>query len=116
MSRQLGLHGCKVVIMGRRQNVLDDAIQAMSKEGIEAAAFQGDVRNDSDASNAVKFVRERFGGLDTLVNGAAGNFLANAAELAPKVTAICILSSPTACISNALCFLLTRDMRTRGGA
>lgn len=33
---------------------------------------------------AVKFAVERFGKLDTLVNGAAGNFLANASELRPK--------------------------------
>eukprot|EP00961_Rhodomonas_salina_P115808 1558561-Rhodomonas_salina.1 len=38
--------------------------------------------------NAVAFVVKKFGGLDTLVNGAAGNFLANAAELAPKVRSL----------------------------
>lgn len=45
ITRQLGLHGAKVVISGRRQNVLDDACQALSKDGITAHGVQ--VRNDS---------------------------------------------------------------------
>ncbi len=43
------------------------------------------ILQEEDAAAAVQFVNSKFGGMDTLVNGAAGNFLANAAELAPKV-------------------------------
>ena len=44
ITRQLGLHGAKVVISGRRENVLRDACQVLSKEGIVAHGVQ--VRND----------------------------------------------------------------------
>src|SRR5918992_1546180 len=48
--------------------------------GIAAA----DVRDPDAIGRAVRATVERFGKLDTLVNGAAGNFLAPAAALSPN--------------------------------
>lgn len=76
-----GLHGCIVVITGRRQQVLDDAVATLSAAGVTAAALQGDVRSADACAGWVADVLSRFGRLDVLVNCAAGNFLANAAEL-----------------------------------
>lgn len=84
IARQLGKHGAKVVIMGRRQNFLDDAVAALAAEGVEAAAARGDVRELADAASAVRMAVDRFGSLDILVNSAAGNFLASADDLTPK--------------------------------
>ena len=41
----------------------------------------GDVRKIEDCKRVVKETVERFGSVDVLVNGAAGNFLATAAKL-----------------------------------
>jgi NAD(P)-dependent dehydrogenase (short-subunit alcohol dehydrogenase family) len=35
ITRQLGLHGASVAVMGRRRQVLDAAVLALSKEGIK---------------------------------------------------------------------------------
>lgn len=35
ITRQLGLHGASVAIMGRRRQVLDAAVSALSDEGIK---------------------------------------------------------------------------------
>ncbi|KAK9832722.1 hypothetical protein WJX81_003788 [Elliptochloris bilobata] len=81
ITRQLGLHGAKVVITGRRQQVLTDSCEALAAEGIAALGVQGDVRKADDCERWVHEAVGRFGRLDILVNCAAGNFLAAAEEL-----------------------------------
>ena len=80
----MGLHGCSVVLMGRRQQFLDEAVSVLSKQNIKAASVSGDVRKEEEAARAVTAAVEAFGGLDILVNSAAGNFLAVAEELRVK--------------------------------
>ncbi|RQM25985.1 hypothetical protein B5M09_000813 [Aphanomyces astaci] len=81
VARQLGLHGAKVVIMGRRQAVLEQAVNSLVADGIDAAFFAGDVRRPEDAQAAVEVAVKTFGTLNVLVNGAAGNFLSTAENL-----------------------------------
>mmetsp|Transcript_17114 Transcript_17114/g.43411 ORF Transcript_17114/g.43411 Transcript_17114/m.43411 type:complete len:289 (-) Transcript_17114:54-920(-) len=81
IARTLGEHGAKVVLMGRRQNFLDDACAKLAELGVQAAGVTGDVRMEEDAQRAVAFAVAKFGKLDTLVNSAAGNFLALAEEM-----------------------------------
>merc|ERR1712062_559885 len=84
IARQMGLHGAKVAIMGRRQTALDTAVEELRKVGIEAVAAQGDVRDFNSCKRAVDAAVNAFGHLDTLVNNAAGNFLAPAEDLSPN--------------------------------
>lgn len=84
ITRQLGLHGASVCIMGRRENVLIDAVKKLKSEGIAAAYVQGDVRKFDSCVAAVKATVEYFKKLDILVNCAAGNFLAPAENLTPN--------------------------------
>jgi peroxisomal 2,4-dienoyl-CoA reductase len=84
IARQLGLHGASVVIMGRRMEFLEKAVDGMKADGIKAGCCAGDVRSEEDCKNAVDTAVRLFGKLDTLVNSAAGNFLAAAEELKPK--------------------------------
>ncbi|KAF6254760.1 hypothetical protein COO60DRAFT_1538656 [Scenedesmus sp. NREL 46B-D3] len=81
ITKQLGLHGCSVVITGRRKAVLDGAVAELQALGITAAGLQGDVRSADACQDWVATTRKMFGSIDILVNCAAGNFLANAAEL-----------------------------------
>jgi len=80
----LGAHGCKVVITGRRKEALEKAIAQLAKDGIEALAVPGDVRKYDDCKAAVDATIAKFGKLDILVNGAAGNFLCLAEDLTPN--------------------------------
>jgi 2,4-dienoyl-CoA reductase [(3E)-enoyl-CoA-producing], peroxisomal len=84
--KQLLLAGCSgAVICGRREQFLLDATSLLQQETHKAVEyFVCDVRNADTCQKLAEFVRHRFGRLDILVNGAAGNFLAPAAELSPK--------------------------------
>jgi peroxisomal 2,4-dienoyl-CoA reductase len=71
--------GAKVCIVSRKLDVLEQT----AKE-IGAFAVAADVRKPDEMANAVATTLDKFGKLTTLVNGAAGNFLAPAAALSPN--------------------------------
>ena len=81
IARTLGLLGASVFIVSRKQDVLDTAITALRAEGITAACHAVDIRDFAAVAQAVDACRTRFGGLDILVNCAAGLFHAPAEEL-----------------------------------
>lgn len=68
-------HGANVVIMGRRKDVLVEACNDMVRNGWNVHYHTGDVRSLEDCEKAVAGTKARFGSLDILLNGAAGNFL-----------------------------------------
>jgi NAD(P)-dependent dehydrogenase (short-subunit alcohol dehydrogenase family) len=86
VTRQLLQHGCSAaVICGRRRPFLERSSMLLREEtGKQCDYHVCDVRNSDMCQEAVKFVLQRFGRLDILVNGAAGNFLAEAKDLTPK--------------------------------
>jgi len=53
ITRQLGLHGARVVISGRRESVLSDAVRSLSGEGIVAHSVQ--VRHMSDQHSNLRW-------------------------------------------------------------
>lgn len=77
--------GADVCIVSRKQDVLDKtAAELRAATGREVLGVAADVRQPDDVARAIANTVERFGKLDTLVNGAAGNFLAPAAGLSPN--------------------------------
>ncbi|KAJ6825439.1 peroxisomal 2,4-dienoyl-CoA reductase-like [Iris pallida] len=84
ISTHFGAHGAAVAIMGRRRQVLDDAVADLRSKGIMAIGLEGDVRKQEDAARAIETTIKHFGKLDILVNGAAGNFLASPEDLSPN--------------------------------
>ncbi len=85
IARAYLAHGAKVCITSRRQDVIEGAAAELSAEtGGEAIGVAADVRDPEALDKVVAAALERFGKLDTLVNGAAGNFLAPAAALSGK--------------------------------
>mmetsp|Transcript_22587 Transcript_22587/g.54570 ORF Transcript_22587/g.54570 Transcript_22587/m.54570 type:complete len:303 (+) Transcript_22587:120-1028(+) len=86
ITKQLLLHGCAAaVICGRRENFLQKASAELTAVSGKTCAYRVcDVR-DADACQAVVgYTMSTFGRVDILVNGAAGNFLAEAKSLSPK--------------------------------
>ncbi|CAG8752956.1 3496_t:CDS:2 [Dentiscutata erythropus] len=82
MTEAMLRHGAKAAIISRSQDKLDKAAEEMRKEiGAEVLAIAADVRNPEDVIKAVELTIEKFGRIDILVNGAAGNFLASAEKL-----------------------------------
>lgn len=85
IARQLGLHGAKVALMGRRAEVLEAARVGLEAQGVkDVLTVRGDVRSAEDAGRAVSETVSGFGCLSLLVNSAAGNFLSPAEDLSPK--------------------------------
>lgn len=86
VTKQLLKHGCAAaVICGRRQHFLERSSALLEQEtGKHCKYSVCDVRDPKACQKAVLYCMEQFGRLDILVNGAAGNFLAEAKDLKPK--------------------------------
>jgi len=77
--------GADVCIVSRKADVLARAASELSElSGRTVLGQAADVRDPDAVSGAVRATVARFGKLTTLVNGAAGNFLAPAAALSPN--------------------------------
>jgi 2,4-dienoyl-CoA reductase [(3E)-enoyl-CoA-producing], peroxisomal len=77
--------GADVCIVSRKPDVLAATAAAIAAESGRAIhAVAADVRDPAAIAGAVASTLERFGRLDTVINGAAGNFLAPAAALSPN--------------------------------
>src|SRR3982750_54006 len=77
--------GADVCIVSRKQDVLAPAARELSAQtGRQVMGVAADVRQPEAIARAIAATVERFGKLDTLVNGAAGNFLSPAAALSPN--------------------------------
>ncbi|HKS28967.1 MAG TPA: SDR family oxidoreductase [Pyrinomonadaceae bacterium] len=84
VARALAESGARVVLVSRRMEHLEPAAEKIRAAGGEAMAFAADVRNMEDVERAIAASVEKFGKLDIVVNGAAGNFLCPAEELSPN--------------------------------
>jgi citronellol/citronellal dehydrogenase len=73
--------GAKVVIAGRREQVL---AEAAAEIGPAASYVAGDVREPGDAERIVSTCLERHGRLDVLVNNAGGQYFVPAEAIEPK--------------------------------
>jgi len=85
IARAFAAHGASVCLVSRKPDVLAAAEEEIARAtGAQVMSAAADVRQADQMSAAVSACRERFGRLDILVNGAAGNFLAPAAALSPN--------------------------------
>ncbi len=85
IARAFAAHGASVCLVSRKPEVLAAAADEIARAtGAQVMSAAADVRQPDQIAAAVAACRERFGRLDLLVNGAAGNFLAPAATLSPN--------------------------------
>jgi citronellol/citronellal dehydrogenase len=73
--------GARVVIAGRRQEVLEETAAAL---GDGCSWVSGDIREAEDAARIVAAAVERHGGLDVLVNNAGGQYFVPAEAIGAK--------------------------------
>ena len=84
MGRRFLELGASLVICGRRQAVLDDAVAALVEDtGGNVRAYSCDVR-DAEAVEAMIEAIWQDSPLDGLINNAAGNFIAKTETLSPR--------------------------------
>ncbi len=90
VARALAEAGANVALASRSMEHLDSAAKAingmreMSALCGEAFAVAADVRKPEEVEKAIAATTERFGKIDIVVNGAAGNFLCKPEELSPN--------------------------------
>ncbi|MBU4609521.1 SDR family oxidoreductase [Achromobacter sp. GG226] len=79
-----GLLGASLVIVGRDLDKLAQAQVQLAETGARVITVVGDVREHDCAEQAVAQAVAVFGGLDILVNNAAGNFHSPFESMSPK--------------------------------
>src|SRR4029450_10540194 len=70
--------------VSRKREHLEPDAQAINERGGHALPLVADVRSPEEVERAVASTVERFGKIDIVINGAAGNFLCKAEELSPN--------------------------------
>lgn len=76
--------GAKVSIISRRQENVDAALAELTAAGHDAIGFAADVRDYQAVEDAFAGTHARFGEIDIVISGAAGNFLASAIGMSPN--------------------------------
>jgi len=79
-AKQLGEQGVTVVLGSRKLSDAEGAAAKLKAQGIDAYAIQLDVTKPADRAAAYKFLDEKFGKLDILINNAGiagGDFFTN---------------------------------------
>ncbi len=72
VCRQLAGHGFTVVLTARTEEKARPLAEALAGEGLDVVSAALDVTDDASRRAAVDHVRTKIGGLDVLVNNAAG--------------------------------------------
>src|SRR3954468_24826812 len=75
IATRLGSLRARIAIASRNAEHLDTGLSPLRERGIYALSVQLDVRNPEQVDEMVLRTVKHFGGLDILVNNAAGNFI-----------------------------------------
>ena len=84
IALSLAAHGCDVAITSRRREHLEPTAAEIAAAGVRSLALAADVRDAAAVAGVVAETAATFGGLDIVVNGAAGNFVCLAEDLSPN--------------------------------
>jgi peroxisomal 2,4-dienoyl-CoA reductase len=76
--------GADVAITSRKQDHLDPTVEDLKRAGVRASGLAADVRDPAAVEAVVAKTAETLGGIDILINGAAGNFVCLAENLSPN--------------------------------
>jgi NAD(P)-dependent dehydrogenase (short-subunit alcohol dehydrogenase family) len=88
LGRSMALHsaslGAKMFVVGRREELLKETCNAIHQTGGTAAYATTDVRDFAAVEAAADQADAAVGPIDTVVNNAAGNFMARTEKLSPN--------------------------------
>src|SRR5689334_14494449 len=70
MAEALGEMGARVALTARKRDELDLAVAHLARQGIDAAAFQGDLGKPGTIPGLLDAILARLGTIDVLVNNA----------------------------------------------
>jgi NAD(P)-dependent dehydrogenase (short-subunit alcohol dehydrogenase family) len=84
MALRFAKLGAKMFLVGRREDPLRETCEEIRKLDSVAAYTTCDVRDYAAVEAAADQAEQQFGAIDTLVNNAAGNFIARTEKLSPN--------------------------------
>jgi NAD(P)-dependent dehydrogenase (short-subunit alcohol dehydrogenase family) len=84
MAVQFAKLGARLFLVGRREEPLKKACEEIHQLGGAAAYATCDIREYDAVEGAFASAEMQYGEIDTLVNNAAGNFMARTEKLSPK--------------------------------
>lgn len=84
IATRLGSLGARIAIASRDSVNLEKGCAALRESGVDPLAIQLDVRKPDQVDEMVERTVKHFGGIDLLVNNAAGNFICRAEDLSPN--------------------------------
>lgn len=90
MSLRLAGLGAKIFIVARREQPMRETAEEIRGHGGMCSFAVADVRDAAAVEAAITVAEKEFGRIDTLVNNAAGNFIARTETLSPNAFAAVI--------------------------
>ncbi len=84
MALRLAELGARLFLIGRREEPLRQTADEIRVHGGESGLAACDVRDSAAVEAAVASAEKQFGRVDTLINNAAGNFIARTEKLSPN--------------------------------
>jgi NAD(P)-dependent dehydrogenase (short-subunit alcohol dehydrogenase family) len=88
LGRSMALHfamlGARLFLVGRREEPLKEVCDEIHRGGGSAAYTMCDVRDYGAVEAAARKADDQFGRIDTVINNAAGNFMARTEKLTPN--------------------------------
>jgi NAD(P)-dependent dehydrogenase (short-subunit alcohol dehydrogenase family) len=84
MALQFSRLGARLFLIGRREDPLRQVCDEIQSAGGSAAYATCDVRDYAAVEAAAQKATDQFGRIDTVVNNAAGNFMARTEKLTPN--------------------------------
>ncbi len=84
MAKKIGSYGATMVILSRNEERLNEAVESMKKEGINAHYYVCDVRDHEKVEETVQDIWKGLGPINCLINNAAGNFISRTEDLSVK--------------------------------
>jgi short-subunit dehydrogenase len=71
VAKKFGIHNLRVVLVSRNQDSLDQYVQGLSSEGIEAYSVAADASSPASLTEAFDQIKKKYGNTDVLVYNAA---------------------------------------------
>jgi NAD(P)-dependent dehydrogenase (short-subunit alcohol dehydrogenase family) len=84
MALRFAALGANLFLVARRDEPLKNTVNEIRAAGGQAAYGQADIRDFEAVERAIEAAEKEFGAVDTLVNNAAGNFIARTEKLSPN--------------------------------